>query len=134
MTKRKQVLRYARPRRPSDGKELTIDDVRKWQKTTEAEIARASAFIRATIKHKPEYAYLEETVSFMEETEITLRQAEAVLMTTEVLLRGTLDGRLDFAEMLRMINAPNVGSKKKSRQLLDAMRDGTLPFHRDQVQ
>ena len=134
--RRQQVLRYARPQRPSDGKILTIDDVRKWKRMSEAELVNAAVFIRATIKQKPaELAYLEEAVAFMEESEITLRQAEAVVMLTEVLLRGALDGRLDFLEMLRMIHGhQSPAEREKARRILDAMSKGEVPFLKTQVQ
>lgn len=116
-------------------KQPTVQDVRKWQRVDAAEIIQAAAFIRATIKQKPEFAYVAETVDFMEESEVILRQAEAVVMMTERLLRGALDGRLDFLEMLQMINDPTDKTVlKKARRRLAAMRNGELPFHKDQVQ
>jgi hypothetical protein len=116
-------------------KQPTVQDVRKWERTDISELIRAAAFIRDTIKQKPEFAYVVECVDFAEESEVILRQAEAVMMMTEQLLRGALDGRLDFLEMLRMINDPSDKvALKKARRRLKAMSKGELPFHKDQVQ
>jgi hypothetical protein len=85
--------------------------------------AEADCYIQRAVNDHPEYKFV---LSCIESDD------DVIVLMLEVLLRGALDDRLDFHEMLYYFH-PDPAVRRNAQRKVSKMSQGKLPFLREQL-
>jgi hypothetical protein len=104
-------------------RELAAHEARR-NRPLDVQCTEAREYMRQAIAENPQYQFILPVVD---------QPDDVCLLILETTIRGALEGRLDFHEMLFYWH-PDPARRRAARRKTKAMSQGKLPFMREQMQ